>query len=143
MKDQPNPVGTDQTEMAAKASGRRRLVRGAVALAPVVLTMRSGALAAASCTGARLVDIPNNGKFKPASTTEYCIDDSPATVPNVCPTHSTVVGPTKVVTDKNAKLVNVTSAGGDEFYCGTARDHLKDRRVAILSSLSATSFTLP
>jgi hypothetical protein len=140
MKDQPNPVGTDQTEMAAKASGRRRLVRGAVALAPVVLTLRSGALAAASCTGARLVDIPNNGKFKPASTTEYCIDDS---VPNVCPTYSTGVGRTKVVTDKNAKLVNVTSAGDDDFYCGTANDHLKDRRVAILSSLSATSFRLP
>ena len=32
-------------------AGRRRLVRGAMALAPLVLTLRSGALAAASCTG--------------------------------------------------------------------------------------------
>ena len=68
MKDQSSPVGTDQNEMAAKASGRRRLVRGAAALAPVVLTLRSGALAAASCTGAKTTNVAldNNGK-PPAS----------------------------------------------------------------------------
>ena len=36
---------------------RRRLIRGAVALAPVVLTLRSGALAAASCTGAKAQNV--------------------------------------------------------------------------------------
>ena len=33
---------------------RRRLVRGAAAFAPLVLTLRSGALAAASCTGTKI-----------------------------------------------------------------------------------------
>jgi hypothetical protein len=52
---------------------RRRLVRGAAAFAPVVLTLRSGALAAASCTGAKTVSYtipktgPNNGALPPGT----------------------------------------------------------------------------
>jgi len=44
---------------------RRRLVRGAMAVAPLVLTLRSGAVAAAaSCTGAKqLVNLPPTGQF--------------------------------------------------------------------------------
>ena len=44
---------------------RRRLVRGAVAIAPLVLTLRSGALAAASCTGLKITSAettPNTDK---------------------------------------------------------------------------------
>ena len=56
------PVGlSSETEDAVIVGGvpapenkRRRLVRGAVAFAPLVLTLRSGALAAASCTGVKI-----------------------------------------------------------------------------------------
>lgn len=34
---------------------RRQLLRGALGVAPVVMTLRSGALAASSCTGAQLI----------------------------------------------------------------------------------------
>lgn len=45
-------VGADQTSQLDQR--RRRLVRSAMAVAPLVLTLRSGALAAASCTGVRI-----------------------------------------------------------------------------------------
>ena len=45
-------VGADQTSQLDQR--RRRLVRSAMAVAPLVLTLRSGALAAASCTGVKL-----------------------------------------------------------------------------------------
>ena len=67
MNDQSNPVGTDQTEIAAKENGRRRLVRGAVSLAPVVLTLRSGGLAAASCTGVKVLNVQTDDVGKIAN----------------------------------------------------------------------------
>lgn len=57
---------------------RRRLVRGAVALAPLVLTLRSGALAAASCTGAKTVEttIGDDGKPGVGVETDVCIPNA-------------------------------------------------------------------
>jgi len=47
-------IKDQETSSEQGNAGRRRLVRGAMALAPLVLTLRSGALAAASCTGSLL-----------------------------------------------------------------------------------------
>ena len=91
MNDQSNPVGTDQTEIATKENGRRRLVRGAAAFAPVVLTLRSGALAAASCTGARTVNTTLESNSKPppsvgAQQNDVCFK---VTEVNTCPSAPT------------------------------------------------------
>lgn len=70
---------------AAMDQRRRRLVRGAMAAAPLVLTLRSGALAAASCTGAIAVDttIEANGKPAVGNTGDVCIAIADAPL---CPT---------------------------------------------------------
>ena len=87
MNDQSKPVGTDQTQMAAKTSGRRRLVRGAVAFAPLVLTLRSGALAAASCTGAKTVRTTLDASGKPPAAVGAVSGDVcyKVTEVNTCP----------------------------------------------------------
>jgi hypothetical protein len=128
MNDQSNPVGTDQTEIAAKENGRRRLVRGAVSLAPVVLTLRSGGLAAASCTGAvALVNVNSGGKIDqpPPGVAEgqACISN-----PIVCESSSKISGGTPVGTVEKR---------GDNLFCGNGGT---GGQVAILSSASATSF---
>lgn len=62
---------TGLNETSTMHQRRRRLVRGAAALAPLVLTLRSGALAAASCTGvSQFVTLDSNGKFAPAPPTQ-------------------------------------------------------------------------
>ena len=129
-----------QGAASAPENKRRRLVRGAVAFAPLVLTLRSGALAAASCTGARLVQLPADGKFSPADAGDVCIN---ADFPPVCPDYPTTPGSTKVLTQP-ASVLPVTSAGGPAsgggglFYCGDTGSHLSDKTVAILSSASAS-----
>ncbi len=124
---------------AAPENKRRRLVRSAAALAPLVLTLRSGGVAAASCTGARLVDIPRDGKFSGdfsvGTSPDVCITRNPAPV---CPTYPTGPGYTKVLTEPT-QVVAVTEAAPGQYYCGTSRRHISGRTVAILSSASATS----
>ncbi|MEF8733062.1 MAG: hypothetical protein V5B40_14505 [Candidatus Accumulibacter meliphilus] len=63
-----SPVDTGAVIQGAASTPenkRRRLVRGAVAFAPLVLTLRSGAVAAAaSCTGTKqLPTLDANGEF--------------------------------------------------------------------------------
>ena len=130
MNDQSNPVGTDQTEIAAKENGRRRLVRGAVSLAPVVLTLRSGGLAAASCTGVKVLNVQTDdvGKFTAPSGVvagDYC-----ASPVQACGTEH----PNKI-SGGTIDSSPITEAGTDAFQCGTPGK----RTVAILSSASATS----
>jgi len=135
MNDQTNPVATDQPEMAAKASERRRLVRGAVALAPLVLTLRSGALAAASCTGARLVRINNNNRIPPnagVNPTDVCFPDAP-----ICEGHPIGVGPTKINSVPNPHGIALTPHNNGSFSCGTG--DLVGKNVAILSACAASS----
>lgn len=110
---------------------RRRLVRGAMALAPLVLTLRSGA-AAASCTGAKTVSavLDNDGK-PPASvgavSGDVCYKVSETAT---CPQ------------DSARKLLNVPGGApagytiGSNGKCGD----LRNINVAILSSQAATSF---
>ncbi|MBL8398803.1 MAG: hypothetical protein JNL84_11785 [Candidatus Accumulibacter sp.] len=111
---------------------RRRLVRGAAAFAPIVLTLRSGALAAASCTGATIVDIPTTGNFS-AADSDVC---APEAV--VCPGYPTS-GPTKVLTQPTLKI-QLTPTGTSEFTCNNpASGTPYTGKVAILSSVAASS----
>jgi hypothetical protein len=137
MSDRSNPVGTDQTEIAAKENGRRRLVRGAVSLAPIVLTLRSGALAAASCTGARLVRINQNNRIGEnradalgLTTSDVCFPD--ATVCEGSPT----TGLTKINSTPTQGF-SLTENPNGSLSCGTS--NLRGQQVAILSSTSAAS----
>lgn len=134
-----NLVGTDQRETATNEGGRRRLVRGAVSLVPVVLTLRSGALAAASCTGARLVRINDNNRISPnaaedlgLTTSDVCFPD--ATICEGYPTGNRVA--TKVSTAPTTGF-NLTRNNNGSFNCGNS--DLRGRQVAILSSASAAS----
>lgn len=122
-----NPVTTSIGELDL---GRRRWVRGAAAVAPLVLTLRSGALAAASCTGARIVQIPANGKF-PAVATDYCAPNA-----NICPDHPTIPGATKIVTEPQLTVPVSRVPGQDGIYrCpNPATNGFYTGNVAILSS---------
>lgn len=124
-------IKDQETSSEQGNAGRRRLVRGAMALAPVVLTLRSGALAAASCTGAKTtnVTLDNNGK-PPAGVGavegDVCFK---VTDVNTCPTASNklengVGSPTPYTIGQNGQCGNLS----------------KDTQVAILSSTAATSF---
>lgn len=113
---------------------RRRLVRGAIGIAPVVLTLRSGVLAASSCTGAKTLEASTNGGGKltspvPVSTDplnpDYCV--SPFSQEG-CPT-----GEQKI--SSGGSPVQVTGAGGNLFCTGVTNTS----PVAILSSASVTS----
>ena len=135
-----SPAATEAVIQGAASTlenKRRRLVRGAVAAAPLVLTLRSGALAVASCTGARLVDIPGDGKFPSANLTDVCINQDPAPV---CPEYPLQPGLTKVLTEP-VPVLPVTPSDDGQYYCGTEGNHLSGKRVAILSSMSASSLT--
>jgi hypothetical protein len=110
---------------------RRRFVRGAASVAPVVLTLRSGAVAAASCTGAKLITtLDQNGKINGdvsgLTSTDRCF-----TNPDVC----TGVSGSKISAGNSNGTVDPS---GSNAFCrgGTYSDN---QPVAILSSLSATS----
>jgi hypothetical protein len=72
----------DQVAAVQPDIRRRRLVRGAAAVAPMVLTLRSGALAAASCTGAKIISIDSTGQIDRVglNDTDVCFTDQ-----QVCP----------------------------------------------------------
>jgi hypothetical protein len=111
---------------------RRRLVRGAAAIAPMVLTLRSGALAAASCTGAKIISIDSTGQINPAGLhdTDVCFTDQ-----QVCPGYP-LNGPTKIESGTRVGQIAPTIPNGP-YACG----NLKNTQVAILSSASASSLT--
>lgn len=118
---------------------RRRLVRGAAAFAPVVLTLRSGALAAASCTGARIVNIPStgneNGKFVANTGEVACVA---TTDYKVCENHL-LTGQTKIET-KSTVTYPVTGPDNNGFYkCSVSNGRDLTGNVAILSSAAASS----
>lgn len=144
MKDQSIPVGTDQTEMAVEASGRRRLVRGAVALAPVVLTLRSGALAAASCTAAiafgtvdkngHIGDIVNADSGRKAQAGDICVTGYSQ---NQC-----LAGSSRISSGTPDPLTSpITGPNLQSLKCGSATSPYPNQsvQVAILSSAAVTS----
>ena len=111
---------------------RRRLVRGAVAFAPLVLTLRSGALAAASCTGAKIVSIPTtNGEFS-AQATDVCAPEA-----QICPGYP-VTGDTKVMTATTLQVP--VTPNGTGFRCiNPQTGNFYTGNMAVLSSASAAS----
>jgi len=140
-----SPVDTGAVIQGAASTPenkRRRLVRGAVAFAPLVLTLRSGALAAASCTGARtyngtaVVTIPNNKKIPTsvgAAPGDTCYR---ATDVTLCPDQ-----PWKLENPPLAPLTSTTVTGTapDDLHCGSSPAWTGN--VAILSATqAATSF---
>ena len=119
-------------------AGRRRLVRGAVAFAPLLLTLRSGA-AAASCIGVKIAQTtPNsgNGKISAAGVVvgDLCV------APNVlteCPApQSGKVLPSSPVSQANTERV---VQNGNFITCGNDAQ-FKGDNIAILSSASVASF---
>lgn len=122
------------TDVEEHENKRRRLIRSAVACAPLVLTLRSGALAAASCTGAKAVGVSTNsaGNFTPPSGSgvnagDYCVSSVQACVQD---------SPSKIgggTVDSSP----IRSLGNGQFRCGTSGE----RTVAILSSGGVTSLT--
>lgn len=135
---------------------RRRLVRGAVAAAPLVLTLRSGALAAASCTGLKVT----SASTRPATAMR------PGRIVNAVPVGVTVVPgdvcvetgvltqcgsePGRVLTsssltEANSETVVARSSGGvDWLSCGGSDStgtppQWVGKNIAILSSQSASS----
>jgi len=128
---------------------RRRLVRGAAALAPLVLTLRSGALAAASCTGVKIQSVtvraddgtvggdPLAGKIEIASTSIAAGDVC------VAPGQLRACGdPGRVETNLPPALYERVEPQGVQpntfWTCGSGRK-FQGQSVAILSSTSATS----
>lgn len=126
---------------------KRRLMRGAAAAAPVLLTLRSGALAAAtSCTGVKAINttvtmsngngsIPNYGPN--GTPPDFCIAN--VTVNTECPGQNQVttlqggeqIGRVSVSTDNNGN--QQYSCAGDFNLNGTYSN------VAIISSNAVTS----
>lgn len=133
-----------ETSNQHENAGRRRLVRGAVSIAPVVLTLRSGALAAASCTGAKVLTTLDSTKKVPTSVTlatdasgvvtDKCVAtsnvpicDGASTVPGLPTRVKNPVGSSTIYDINNRKCLSGTTP----LPAGT--------QVAILSSASATS----
>lgn len=109
--------------------GRRRLIRGAAYVAPMVLTLRSGALAAASsCTPVKgITTVNTNGKLNtvPVGTVT---GDICASSPAQCDTTNSISDGTYAGTySSSSQKCSLTSAG---------------QTVAILSSGAATSLNI-
>lgn len=115
---------TGLNENSTMHQRRRRLVRGAAALAPLVLTLRSGALAAASCTGVKgFYNVASNGQIDDASDGDWC-----ATGYQACSDH-------KIDTQFGALLEQVQEQGhSGKYKCPTFTG-----QVALLSSGAHTS----
>lgn len=135
---------------------RRRLVRGAMAVAPLVLTLRSGALAAASCTGLKVTsastrpaDAARPGRIyntAPVGVTvvpgDVCVETGVLTQ---CGSESGRVLTSSSLTEANSETVVARSSGGvDWLSCGGSDStgtppQWVGKNIAILSSQSASS----
>ena len=120
----------NKTSVAALNLSRRRLVRGAVVAAPVILTLRSGALAAASCVGVKVVNVSvNQGQLAPgtdAAVGDYCVASATA-----CPDPNQ---PTKILS--GSRDASPIFEDNNQLVCGNTTGNTT---VAILSSINATS----
>jgi hypothetical protein len=115
---------------------RRRLVRGAAALAPLVLTLRSGALAAASCTGAKAF-----GTLRKEGQ-NWRIDNAtgPLADGDICVTSAAQCSttPPKVAKGQGERNGTVMQQGAN-YRCDGGNNYRDGEPVAILSSASAIS----
>jgi hypothetical protein len=110
--------------------GRRRMIRSAAAVAPLVLTLRSGAVAAAvSCVGVKGFGRTDNaGK----------IIEGNAAAGDTCVTGYTVCPDPAQSTKILPRVGNTQSirAAGPNLFCGGS----SQQPIAILSATSASSF---
>ena len=134
----PDDEFVGAAESSATDQRRRRLVRGAAAAVPVILTLRSGALAAASCTGAVAVDVETNKHARLPDGTydgKYCasnVSTSACTGNKIQATDRTAIVP----------VVQVVENNRTKYFCGQKDQHgFREQYVAILSSASATSIS--
>lgn len=117
---------------------RRRLVRGAAALAPLVLTLRSGALAAASCTGAKaFATLQQQGQSQ-----NWLINNAsgPIADGDICVTSAAQCSttPPKVAKGQGERNGTVMQQGAN-YRCDGGNNYRDGEPVAILSSASAIS----
>ncbi|ACV36159.1 hypothetical protein [Accumulibacter sp.] len=127
---------------------RRRLVRGAMAVAPLVLTLRSGALAAASCTGVKIASVRVSTGAGSERRGEIMNPPTPLANKDVCVAPGVLVqcpAPSveKVLTSSPINATNSEEilfrdvAGTDYWTCGDRQ--FQGQNVAILSSASVAS----
>lgn len=112
--------------------GRRRLIRGAAYAAPMVLTLRSGALAAAtsSCTGpVAEVITSTNGNSMLAATTNVSVGEP-------CISNAFLGSCGDRLVSGTVTGVNVTTDSNGKLYCLGLKNQ---QNVAIISSLAGTS----
>ena len=132
--EQERDDGRSKTPLPELNLSRRRLVRSLTAAAPLVLTLRSGAVVAAvSCVGAKALDASTNGSGKitlnnggSVALEDRCVIDY-----QVCPDPNQ---PTKILSGTVAG--DPITANGPNFSCVGANNQ---NPVAILSSMSVTS----
>jgi hypothetical protein len=129
---------------------RRRLVRGAVAFAPLVLTLRSGALAAASCTGirlqARVVNASNpNGRLNDLNGNPLTTATNPDLIPGKCvaidATDFCPTAPSKIKTIPVPPYGVPTDLDTNDNGRYRCRGQPRNQLVAILSTSGARSLT--
>jgi len=136
-----NPSGAEDMDRR-----RRRLIRGAVGIAPVVLTLRSGGLAASSiCTPAANVGVVlENGPT--GATGPGWIPSGVAPTPSagsVCVEATSCPGATGYIQGPITKSGNVVGPTGPtnpgtRYYC----NGFENTTVAILSAQGATSLVI-
>ncbi len=124
-------IKDQETSSEQGSAGRRRLVRGAMALAPLVLTLRSGALAAASCTGTvAFVTVNSSGKINApvpsgVAANQICVSNPV--------TGNPVTGTCDAGRISGGNYLGTVNGTGQNFTCGNGAVG----QVAILSSVSA------
>lgn len=121
---------------------RRRLIRGAAYVAPMVLTLRSGSLAAASsCTGAKLLTSTTDPNGQLASSTGIAAGDTCVSDPVTMDCPSGPISEPKIIPG-NGRLAGIvtseTEGSNTRYFCSGVT--AQGTPVAILSSASATSF---
>lgn len=141
-----NPIEETHTNEASDDLNlkRRRLIRGALGVAPMVLTLRSGTLAAASCTGALVLTQTSNPSGKLDFTGEgiikegdKCVTYNPTGASNneCLTTYPPIAGiGGKISTGDSAGQV---TGSGTNWFCGDVTT--PNQPVAILSAASLTS----
>lgn len=121
----------NKTSVAALNLSRRRLVRGAVVAAPVILTLRSGALAAASCVGVKVVNVSVNPQGQLPLGTDAAVGDYCVASATACPDPNQ---PTKILS--GSRDADPIFEDNNQLVCGNTTGNTT---VAILSSINATS----
>jgi hypothetical protein len=132
-------IKDQETSSEQGNAGRRRLVRGTVALAPLVLTLRSGGLAAASAGGAAIVALAEVDKHKNISNIQVLTRS--VQVGDKCVTEYAGQDGARI-TIGSVDTNSITMDTNGSLLCGDAKAQQTENqriKVAILSSSSVSS----